>query len=82
MLNRYSERTVEWGHWGITFMDQQPDPSKNYGVIVGHLPFGVGNAGPCDGTLGSPTRERYKAICRAWCESRQIPEGFVPQTSH
>lgn len=73
---RYSQRTVEWGHWGITFMDVQPDSSKNFGMIVGHLPFGVGACGPCDGTLGSPLRAHYVAICEEWVKRGVLPNGL------
>jgi hypothetical protein len=73
-------RTVEWGHWGITFMEPQPDLALNYGVITGYVGFGVVNGcGPQDGTLGSPLRQSYKAMCKAWVEDGIYPEGaFCP----
>ena len=72
---RYSRRTVEWGHWGITFMDVQPDTTKNFGTIISHLSFGVSNCGPVDGTIGSATRNHYLAICAAWVERGELPKA-------
>jgi hypothetical protein len=63
---RYLGRTVEWGHWGITLMERQPDPLKNFGVIVGTIPFAVGARGPIDGTIGSELRRNLQARCDAW----------------
>lgn len=72
---RYSERTVEWGHWRITFMDVQADRSKNFGEIVGSISFPVANGcGPQDGLAGSPVRQRYQAMCDAWCRDGMLPE--------
>lgn len=76
---RHTQRTVQWGHWGITFMDPQPDHTKNYGAIVGTVSFGVGSRGPIDGTLGSPMRQKYLDMCAAWIKDRAIPEGFHPE---
>ncbi len=67
----HESRTVFWGNWGIPLMDPQPDLPKNFGVIVGFLPFAVG-------AIGSDMRERLIAMCRAWVEAREIPNGFVP----
>lgn len=72
---RYTQRTVEWGHWGITFMNPQTDRSKNFGKIVGHLSFGVGARGPVDGTSGSPERRHYQKICDAWVSEGTLPGG-------
>lgn len=69
---RYCGRTVEWGHWGITFMERQPDPTKNYGVIVGFVDFPVGTRGPMDGLK----RDHYREICRAWVEQGVEPLGL------
>lgn len=66
-------RTVEWGHWGITFLDPQPDLTKNFGVIRGTLHFGVGSRGPIDGTVGSPLRTSYQARCNAWMADGVLP---------
>lgn len=74
---RYSQRTVYWGHWDITFMDVQPDTSKNFGIIVASLPFGIGNCGPCDGTIGSPLRKSLKQACRTWIEKGELPERAI-----
>ena len=76
---RYTQRTVEWGHWGITFMDPQTDRSKNFGEIVGTVFFPVGTRGPCDGTVGSLQRHQYRDICAAWVSDRAIPDGFQPR---
>lgn len=73
-MSRYENRTVEWGHWGITFMEVQPDQTKNYGAIIGHVSFPVGTRGPCD----LPRRAEYKEMCRAWVEDGARPaELFV-----
>jgi hypothetical protein len=69
----HQRRSVQWGHWGITFMDQQPDLTKNFGVIVGTLHFGVGSRGPVDGTVGSPVRVAYQDCCNAW-----VKDGLLP----
>jgi len=72
-MARYHEgRTVEWGHWAITFMEPQPDPTKNYGVIIGHVSFPVGTRGPVDGLK----RDYYREICRAWVEQGIRPLGL------
>lgn len=75
---RYSQRTVEWGHWGITFMDPQSDSSKNFGAIAGYVPFAVGLRGPVD---AGPVRETYRAMCAAWVAERAIPAGFEPRAA-
>lgn len=69
---RYTQRTVEWGHWGITFMEPQPDRSKNYGVIVGTVSFGVGTRGPVD---AGQYRDLYRLMCSAW-----VDHGVLPNT--
>lgn len=74
---RYTRRTVEWGHWGITFMDPQADLAKNFGVIVGTVYFGCGTRGPVDGALGSATRQMYQALCNDWVNHGAAPEGLV-----
>lgn len=74
MSNRYEQRTVEWGHWGITFMNPQPDRSKNFGEIVGQINFPVGTRGPVD----LPKRDEYREMCRAWVEEGVSPAGMVP----
>lgn len=70
-------RTVQWGHWGITFMDRQPDEQLNFGIAVGTLPFAVGACGPVDGTVGSETRLHLQAACDAWVRDCQLPAGIV-----
>lgn len=66
---RYHRRTVEWGNWGITFMEVQPDPTKNYGMIVGFVDFPIGTRGPISGLK----RDYYREICRAWIEQGVEP---------
>ena len=68
MTTRYDSRTVEWGNWGITFMDPQPDRTKNFGVVVWFMPFPVGTRGPVD-----MPRDYYTNICRAWTERGELP---------
>ena len=66
---RYTQRTVEWGHWGITFMDVQPDHTKNFGVIKGSVYFPVTNGmGPCD-----MPRAKWQAMCDEWVNSGILP---------
>lgn len=70
------KRMVEWGNWGLTFYWKVPGeyaPTKIEGVLY----FPVGTRGPMDGYLGSPERERYKAISAAWMRDGQLPEGMV-----
>jgi hypothetical protein len=73
MTSRYHDRTVQWGHWGITFMDPQPDRTKNFGVIAGHISFPIGTRGPCD----MDSRMIYRQMCTAWIDRREIPKGFI-----
>lgn len=82
MTDRHDTRTVQWGHWAITFMAPQPDRTKNFGVIVGSVPFPVANGcGPQDGLAGSSTRTGYQEMCQRWIEHGEVPAGFVP-TAH
>jgi len=67
---RYYQRTVEWGHWGITFMDIQPDKTKNFGNIIGTVSFAVGTRGPID---AGNIRQTYRNMCEAW-----IKDGIKP----
>ena len=83
MHKRYTQRTVEWGHWAITLMDIQRDPSKNYGVIVATLPFPTVNGmGPCD----RPHKELYGHICANWIERGELPpsarDSAVRKSAH
>lgn len=71
---RYSSRTVEWGHWGITFMDVQPDHSKNYGVPAASIGFAASTRGPF---VGARRRAELEGICRAWVESGDLPADAV-----
>jgi hypothetical protein len=76
MKDRYNSRTVQWGHWAITFMNPQPDRSKNFGDIVGHVSFPVANGcGPQD---AGAMRETYRAMCSRWIDDGILPEGLVP----
>jgi hypothetical protein len=67
---RYHQRTVQWGHWGITFMDIQPDTAKNFGKIVGTVHFAVGTRGPID---AGDVRQTYRDMCEAWISSGVEP---------
>lgn len=67
---RYHQRTVEWGHWGITFMDIQADKTKNYGKIVGIISFAVGTRGPID---AGDIRQVYRNMCDVWVKGGIIP---------
>lgn len=71
---RYSSRTVAWGHWGITFLDVQPDHSKNYGVPVASIGFAVSTRGPF---VDAQRRAGLEGICRAWIESGDLPADAV-----
>lgn len=68
--HRYSQRTVEWGHWGITFLSPRPDRTKNFGVIAGYVSFPVSSQGPCD---SGSHRERFMQMCEAWIERGELP---------
>lgn len=72
-MDRYTQRTVQWGHWGITFMNTQPDRTKNFGAIVGNIYFPVGVCGPAD----LPRKNEYLEMCRAWVEDGKEPDGLV-----
>lgn len=73
MAHYHEARSVQWGHWGIDFLDMQPDRTKNFGIIVARISFPVGNCGPIDGHLGSAIREDYQRMVARWIESRVIP---------
>lgn len=70
---RYTQRTVEWGNWGITFMAPQPDRAKNFGVIVAFLAFPVGMRGPCD----LEQRQELKGRCMLWEQCGTLPPDAV-----
>jgi hypothetical protein len=74
---RYLARTVQWGNGGITFMDKQPDPQLNFGVVVATIPFPVGARGPVDGSFGSDLRKAYEAMCQNWIEKGVLPTGCM-----
>ena len=67
---RYHQRTVEWGHWGITFMDIQQDKTKNFGEIIGTVCFAVSTRGPID---AGDVRQKYRDMCSQW-----INDGILP----
>ena len=79
-MDRYTQRTAEWGNWGITFLDVQPDRSKKYGLIIGTLYFPIGTRGPCDGFIGSSERMSYQDVVRNWMDDGTLPAGLVPFT--
>lgn len=70
---RYHQRTVQWGHWGITFMDIQPDIAKNFGTIVGIVCFAVSTRGPID---AGPVRKIYQDMCSNWINNGILPENI------
>jgi hypothetical protein len=72
----HEKRTVQWGHWGITFMDPNPNQSRNYGLIIGSVPFPVSTCGPFEGD-----KRKWQAMCAAWIADRTMPPGFVPATT-
>lgn len=74
MAAYHEQRTVEWGHWGITFMDPNPDRTQNFGRIQGQVSFPIGTRGPIDGD-----KNKYRAMCDAWISNRVIPAGFIPK---
>ncbi len=73
----HERRTVEWGNWGIDFMDENPNLDQNYGKIVGHINFPVSTRGPMDNMPDQ--KAKYKAMCDAWIKDRTIPEGLVEE---
>lgn len=73
MARYHDGRTVQWGNWGIDFMDPQPSLAANYGVLVGRIQFPVGSRGPFEGDKG-----KWTAMCAAWVADRSVPAGFVP----
>ena len=65
-------RTVQWGHWGITFsehtLDEYARASYAPAVIHGTLAFPVGARGPVDSD-----RARYQAAIDAWKNDGVLP---------
>ena len=78
----FSQRSIEWNHRGITFIDGQTDPTKTGRKIVGHLSLVEGASEPLVGILGHPTRDGYLAICSRWCQAGVLPIGYQGWTSH
>ena len=70
---RYVQRTVEWGHWGITFMDIQPDRTKNFGNIIGTIHFAVSTRGPID---AGEVRQSYLNMCSDWINNGILPNNI------
>lgn len=64
-------RESEWGHWGLTFIQRGPGGRD----VLYTISFPVGSQGPMDGYIGSPERERYRALCRRWVHDGELPEG-------
>lgn len=71
------QRLVEWGNWGLLFYEKEPGAYAP-AVMHGRINFPVGARGPMDGHVGSPERERYKAMSAAWMQDAVLPEGLVP----
>lgn len=69
-----AQRFVDWGNWGISFYTGERGWAKP-GQFIARICFGVGACGPCDGTIGSPERMRYQAMCRAWTQTGTLPDG-------
>lgn len=74
-----TNRRAHWGHWGISFIEYQSrdlyaEPQKIYGTLF----FPVGACGPVDGFIGSPERQVYKEICKAWAERGELPANLTP----
>ncbi len=67
------KRFVSWGHWGISFWAGSRDDMS--ARAIAEVSFPVGARGPCDGVLGSPEREGWRAKCSAWMERGELPEG-------
>ena len=72
----HTSRTVEWGNWGITLMDTQPDKTKNYGVIVGFVRFPLGTRGPF---VSPKMQKRFEEICKNWIEFKILPTELEQQ---
>ena len=71
---RYTQRTVQWGHCGITFMDIQPDRTKNFGTILGTVCFAVVNGcGPQD---AGKIRQVYRDMCSKWIDDGILPDNI------
>lgn len=64
----HRERTISWGHWGITFSEYQPDATLNFPRAVAFLAFPVGTRGPCDMHVS-------RDIGRRWIDAAELPEG-------
>lgn len=69
LIRRALARNVAWGNWGIQLRDGS--------AFVAEVPFPVGPQGPMDGTIGSPLRLKFEAMCKAWKERGEMPEGAV-----
>lgn len=63
-------RRTDWGHWGLTFVEQIGD---NW-LIRGRAFYPVGPQGPVEGTVGSPERQRWLEMADAW-----VKHGVLPQ---
>lgn len=67
-----TDRFASWAHWGISFWTGERGRGPR---AIAEIFFQVGTQGPCDGFVGSPEREAYRAVCRAWTERGELPEG-------
>jgi len=82
MQTYHHQRPVSWGHWGIDFLNPQPDTAKNFGVQVAHLPFAVSVCGPVDGHVGSELRRNLQAACDAWVREGALPPAAIANAIH
>jgi len=59
-------RTVQWGHWAISFLRD--------GNIVATYQFPVGPHGPASGTLGSALYRKHQDMCERWINTGDLPK--------
>ena len=62
-----------WGNQGLTFWVRANGAARR----VAGLLFEVGPCGPYAGQVGSPLRQRYLEVLRAWVQTGELPEEAV-----
>lgn len=72
MADYHTKRTVQWGNWGITFSDPNPNEMQNYGIVVGSVLFPLSTRGPFEGS-----KDKWEAACNAWVSERVKPQSFI-----